>query len=89
MRAESTHMSTRMRAQSRTHMRSQERERHFVRAFPGESYMDMSKEPCSIEFYRKTGGPQSRDTRFVRACTVETHMEISQEISEEPFGVEI
>ena len=61
-------------------MRSQEREPHFVRAFPIESDMDMSKEPFCIEIYRKNAGPQSRDTRFVRACAVETHMDISLDI---------
>ena len=70
-------------------MRSQEREPHCARAFPVESYMDMSEEPFCMEIYRKNAGPQSRDTRFVQACAVKTHMAISQKISEEPFCMQI
>ena len=61
-------------------MKSQDWEAHVVRAFPVQSHMDISKEPF---------GPQSRDTHFVRACAIETHMDISQEISQEPFCMEI
>ena len=70
-------------------MRSQEREPHFVRAGAVEIHMDMSEEPFCVETYKKNAGPQSRDTRFVRACAVETHMDTSQEISQEPFCMEI
>ena len=70
-------------------MRSQEWEAHVVRAFPVESHMDIAKEPFCMENYNQNAGPQSRDTRFVRACAVETHIDISQEISEEPFCIEI
>ena len=38
---------------------------------------------------QKDAGTQSRDTRFVRDCAIETHRDISQEISQEPFCMEI
>ena len=50
---EDTYESTQMRAQRSTHMRSQEREPHVVRAGGGESHMDMSEEPFCMEIYRK------------------------------------
>ena len=56
------------------HMRSQEREPHCARAFPVESYMDISEEPFCMEIYRKNAGPQSRDTRFVRSRNAHGHL---------------
>ena len=74
-----------MRAHTSTHMRSQEREPHFVRAFRIESPMDMSRAPLCIAIYRKNAGLQSRDTRFVRACAVETHMDTSEGFEKSHF----
>ena len=57
---EHTHESTHMRAQRGTHMRSQEREAHFVRAGAGKIHMDMSEEPFCIEMYKKMPNPNPR-----------------------------
>ena len=54
-----------MRAHSSTHMRSQEREPHLVRAGGGEIYRDMSEEPFCMEIFRKTSRGTCHKSHFV------------------------